>query len=515
MTDPITARTQAREAELLQRIAEQRRMANPADYVFDKAQEAFWDMEDNTLHSEKAVDASIPIAMWRVEVTEGAAPAPAEAEGAPRGRGRPPGGRARRERLIPPSKDIMRIENDQTVEGATWWPGQPKLIKDMFIDGNGFFPSRGRRIYNQYKEAPVMEHGDPNGAARWVDHVKKLWPNPKEHEYFFDYCAHMLQHPEVKCNAAIVLSGTQGIGKDAALWPVKAAIGTWNAKGIDPDELFSPYKPWLQTLMLVVDEVRPTKDEFHASSMYNILKPMIVAPPDTLPLNDKYQKLRHIINVLRVFITTNDWMAMYIPPEDRRMFIMHSNLAQRWHETAGAPGYFVELFAWFESGGVADVSAWLRARDLSLFNPKAQVVRTAGWEAVAMSWGEPEDAVTFALDKLGFPPIVFGQEMVAPQFDGRDEMGSMLKSPRKIGHRMMRAGYVAVAPPKGDRWVFYHNSARMRVRYVFVKAAAAENRDRTVAEIERHARNLMDGNGALCESTTASVPEKGAAGGGF
>lgn len=497
MTDAIENRIESREEALARRLEGQRRLANPVDYVFDKAQEAYWDTEDNTLHSEKAVDASIPIAMWRVEVTEGAAPAD---DGAPRGPGRPAGAR-RRERLIPPSKDIMRIENDQTVEGSTWWPGQPKLIKDMFVDSNGFFPAKGRRIYNQYKAAPQHKDGNAANAVMWVDHVKKLWSNVREHEYFFDYCAHMLQRPEEKCNAAIVLSGTQGIGKDAALWPVKAAIGTWNAKGIDPDELFSPYKPWLQTLMLVVDEVRPTKDEFHASSMYNILKPMIVAPPDTLPLNDKYAKLRHIINVLRVFITTNDWMAMYIPPEDRRMFIMHSNLPQRWHESDGKPRYFVELFTWFADTGVQDVAAWLRARDLSAFNPKAQVTRTAGWEAVAMSWGEPEDAVTFALDRLGSPPIIFGQELVAVQFDGREDLGAMLKSPRKIGHRMMRAGYVSVAPPKGDRWLFAHEGAKMRTRYVFVKAAQAEDREAAVAGIKLHAMKLMTAGGVFCEKS--------------
>ncbi len=144
--------------------------------------------------------------------------------------------------------------------------------------------------------------------------------------------------------------------------------------------------------MLVVDEVRPSKDEFHASSMYNILKPMIVAPPDTLPLNDKYQKLRYVINVMRVFITTNDWMAMYIPPEDRRMFIMHSVLPQRWHELRNDPEYFQRLFAYFEHGGAGHVSDWLKKRDLSKFNPKAQVARTAGWEAVSNTWSEPETA---------------------------------------------------------------------------------------------------------------------------
>lgn len=461
----IDERTAAREAALREQLAGQRRLARPEDYVFDKSQEAYWDLRDGTLHSEKGVDASVPLEFWRVEVDEGD---PEPAEGQPRRRGRP---RQRRERLIPPSKDIQRVENDQFVEGSTWWPGRPQIVRDWFIDANGFYPAAGRRVYNQFKAPPELI-GDAMLAGPWVDHVRRLWPDAREHEYFFDYCAHMVQRPAEKCNAAVVLSGLQGIGKDAALWPLKAAIGPWNCKGIDPDELFSPYKSWLQTVMLTIDEVRPSKDEFHASSMYNILKPMIVAPPDTLPLNDKYQKLRYVINVLRVFITTNDWMAMYIPPEDRRMFIMHSTLQQRWHEAAGDPDHFTRLFRWFELGGAGHVAAWLRARDLTRFNPKNQAPRTAGWDAVANSWSEPEDAIGQALDLLGRPKVVLTSQLLRVQFDGKEEIAAAMKSPRKIAHRMQRAGYIAVQPPRDhDRWIFHTKDGVLRSRFAFVKAA--------------------------------------------
>lgn len=489
MTD-IDARTAAREAALRESLAGQRRLARPEDYLFDKAQEMFWDTKDGTLHSEKGVDASIPQELWRVEVEE----VPEEPPGAAPRRGRP---RQRRERLIPPSRDILRVELDQFVEGSTWWPGKPQLIKDWFIDKDGFFPAHGRRIYNQYKPPPVAT-GDAEAADPWVEHVKTLWPDPVEHEFFFDYCAHMLQFPHVKCNAAIVMSGTQGIGKDVALAPVKAAIGAWNSKGVDPDEIFSQYRPWLQTLMLVVDEVRPTKDEFHASSMYNILKPMIAAPPDTLPMNDKYAKLRYVINVMRVFITTNDWMAMYIPPEDRRMFIMHSALPKKWHEKAGKPDYFVRLCGWMEEGGIKNVAAWLAARDLSKFNPKAEVTKTAGWKAVSTSWAEPEDGLTMALEQLGGPDVVFGSELVAGQFDHADEIAGLLKSPRKMGHRMQKAGYVAVPAPataagKDQRWTFRADGQMFRSKLVFVKQELISSEKTTMEKINSRGMELAAG----------------------
>lgn len=476
------------EARLAERDAErQRRLARPEDYVFDKAQEAFWDIEDNTLHSEKAVDASIPQELWRVVVID---PGNEDDEG-PRRRGRP---RQRREQLVPPSRDIMRVENDRFVEGSTWWPGMPKIIRDWFIDKDGAYPVLGRRSFNQYRSPPTHRFGrevDLSAeAARWIEHVKKLWPDPREHEYFFDFCAHMVQRPDQKCNAAIVLSGTQGIGKDAALEAVKEAVGAWNYKGIDPDELFAAYQPWRQTLMLVIDEVRPSKDEFHASSMYNVLKPLIAAPPHTLPLNQKYEKLRYIINVLRVFITTNDWMAMYIPPEDRRMFVMHSTLPQKWHIAEGAPDYFREYFAWLYERGAKAVGAWLAERDLSHFDPKAQVSRTTGWEAVAGSWGVPDDSVSDALETLGRPDVFFGQELLDASFDSAEEMAAMLKSPRRIAHRLQREGYLLRRRADGNRYTFGGGANQFRSRLAFIRHELSSRPAEVEAALEARGKEL-------------------------
>lgn len=472
-------RAAEREEELNKKLAEQRRLADPKDYVWDKAQEQFWDLRDGTLHHEKAVDASIPLELWRAQINE----------------------ETGKEKLIPPSKDIMRIEFDQTVEAATWFPGHPQIIKDMFIDADGARRAVGRRIYNQYVAPPEIGEG-ADDATLWLEHVKALWPD--EADYFFDYCAHMVQRPQEKCNTAIVLSGTQGIGKDAALKPVKAAMGVRNVKNIDPDELFSPYKPWLQTVMLVIDEVRPSKDEFHASSMYNILKPMIATPPDSLPLNNKYMALRYVINVMRIFITTNDWMAMYIPPEDRRLFIMHSQQPKDWQDKK----YFTNLFAWFAAGGEEEVVRWLRKRDISNFNPKEQSRKTEGWQAITNTWGEPEDAIDQALGALGRPKVVFGIELPEAVFDGKEDIEAALKSPRKIGFRMQKAGYIALACPTAARWSF-QSKRRIQARLAFVQQGI--KRDEAVRLVKERGEALAAGKSFVenQESPPAAQPQAG------
>ncbi len=490
MTTDMEKRLAKVAEELKAVVVTQRRMARIEDYMYDKSQEQFWDIVDGTLHGEQAVDASIPVELWRVEVDEGDSPSDV-----PAGRGRP---RKRKEKLIPPSRDIMRVENNQFLEGSTWWPGQPRVIKDKLITKDGMQSVQGRWAFNTYNAPPqVPPNASATGAQMWVDHIRRLWPDPQEHEYFFDYCAHMLQFPDVKCNAAIVLSGTQGIGKDAALQPVKEAVGDWNAKNIDPDELFSPFRPWLQSVMLVVDEVRPSKDEFHASSMYNTLKPLVAAPPNTLPMNDKHAKLRHIVNVLRVFLTTNDWLAMYIPEEDRRMFIMHSPLPQKWHELAGDPDYFVRYWGWLESGGYGDVAAWLSERNLRSFNPKAQIKKTAGWEAVAGSWSAPDDGIQEALEGLCKPDVFFSKELLHDTFDHKEEIAAMMKSPRKIAHRLQKEGYTIVKCPEGDKWDFQRGGKRLKLKMAFVKQNIFNDQREMIAAVRERGYRLLEGGAQL------------------
>jgi len=483
MTDAIDERTAAREAALLAAMADQRRMARPSDYVFDKREGKFWDLADGTLHEEKSVDASIPQELWRVVVEE----APEPQEGAPARRGRP----RRRERLVRPTLDIMRVENDQFVEGSCWWPGHPQMIRDWFVDNDSFYPAPGRRIYNMYKAPPELA-GDAECAGPWLDHVKRLYPDPAEHNFIFNFAAHMVQKPEEKCNAGVVLSGNQRIGKDAILYPLKNVVGTWNAKDIDPDALFvENSNPWTQTLMLTINEVRPSKDEFHASAFYNICKPMLAAPPMVLPRKEKFEKTRYVVNVIRVFFTTNDWMAMYIPPGDGRMFIAHSSLPTMWQNDLGMPDYFKTFYDWCDSGGAGHVGAWLRARDITDFNPKGEVPKTAGWDAVAESWAPPDDCVSTAIEAMGRPPVVFGAEMASLQFDGQEEMTGLLKSPRKLAHRMQKAGYILVKP-EGQRWLYASNGAQFRSRTAFVLEGAFESVKAGVVGINARGREIAE-----------------------
>lgn len=429
----------ARELAALARLAahreergEQRRTYRHSDFLFDTSQDAFWCLPSGALLSAISVNALIPVELWRIPMRDN-----------PNGRGRPPA-------PIPPARDIARIESGTIVEGSTWMPGAPEVINDMFASKDGLMPLPGARLYNNYKAPPKPDPAKASEAGPWVEHVKRLYPEPEEHEFFFDYCAHMIQRPGEKSNAGLILSGKQGIGKDALLLPLRRAVGEWNCSNVGPDDILDKWTPWVASVMLIVDEVRPMSDDHRATSLYEAMKTLAADPPKVLALKDKNLRTRYVANVLRIFMTTNDRLAFYLPPEDRRFLILDSNLQQKWHEAAGDPDYFVRLFEWVERGGAEAVAAFLATRDISGYLPKAGPPKTESWAEITQRWDAPEDELTQALEMLGEPDVVLSSELTEQLFDGAEGLRKMMKG-RGFVFRMQQAGYRLVPLPAGQR----------------------------------------------------------------
>jgi deoxyribodipyrimidine photolyase-like uncharacterized protein len=85
---------------------------------------------------------------------------------------------------------------------------------------------------------------------------------------------------------------------------------------------------------------------------------------------------------------------------------------------------------------------------------------------------------------------VFSQDLMLAQFDDQEELAGMMKSPRKLAHRMTRAGYIQVASPDGGRWSFNFDNKQLTTRYVFVKNGAAAPGQVTVM-VREHAKQLL------------------------
>ena len=339
------------------------------------------------------------------------------------------------------------LDQNEAVEQMTWAPGLPMLILDRHISEGGWFDHPGATCFNLYRP-PTIKHGDPTKAGRWVDHVKKVYPDDWQHIILWLACR--VQHPEIKINHNLVLSGHPGVGKDTLLEPVVQAVGTWNCCEVSPEDLFGSFNGYLKAVILRVSEARDMGD-VNKFKLYERMKTMGAAPPEVLRVNEKHLKEHHIVNVVGAIITSNYRTdGLYLPADDRRHYVAWSDLTQADFQSepgnADASVYFNGMWHWYEKGGgLGHVAAYLATLDLSGFNPKAPPLKTAAfWAIVGANRPAEESEIADVLDLIGNPPALTIERLAA---SAGSDLSNFLRdkgSRRTASHRIDAAGYEVV-----------------------------------------------------------------------
>jgi len=337
------------------------------------------------------------------------------------------------------------LDKNRPIEQKTWAPGEPELIRDRLVSDGGWFERKGASCFNLYRP-PAPLTGDASKAGPWIAHVKRMYPEDAWHIIY--YVAHRLQFPGVKINHALVLGGGQGIGKDTILEAVKHGVGPWNFTEVSPVALLDKFNGFVKSVILRISEARDLGD-VDRFAFYDHTKSYIAAPPDVLRCNEKHLREHAVMNVMGVIITTNHKTdGIYLPPDDRRHFVAWSELSKEEF----TPSYWSKLWAWYESGGIGHVVAYLTKLDISKFDAKAPPPRTAAWHAIVNANRSTEDSeFADALDalaaarKLHAPPDALTlDEIDACASDSFREYLRDRRSRRQIPHRLDAAGYVAV-----------------------------------------------------------------------
>lgn len=450
-----------------------RRRRRMEDFRYDEAQNAFWDTTTGTLLGANAVNGAIPREFWPTR----------------------PDGRNGRLRPFEPALAINDVDTGLTVEGSTWWPGQPQFIQNALVTSRGVIHTKGAVSYNTYVPPDLSRLRTDRNPDKWIEHVKFIFPDPVEHEHFFDFAAHMVQRPDEKVNHGIVIAGAQGIGKDTALLPLRRAVGEWNTAEISPDDIASAYNPYIKSVMLVINEVRPHDEDHKASNFYNQLKPLLASPPEMLGMNVKYQNTIYVRNLCHVILTTNDPLTMYIPSEDRRLFVMWSPLPDPKKTPIFSAEYFDEMHRYLHDGGADSVAKWLANRDIVHFNPGSPPPMTAGKLAVIGSTHEVrrsavDDVFELYIERIfnsKAPDVVFAKDLIDfvthdAFFDDKERILKTLTA-KSFHFKMDERGYAMVKNPYASEW----RAGKFRSRAAFVRKelAASERMDAIAAELEK------------------------------
>jgi Family of unknown function (DUF5906) len=299
-------------------------------------------------------------------------------------------------------------------------------------------------VFNLYRP-PTIVPGDPTKAGLWLDHVKKVFPDDANH--IITWCAHRVQHPEVKTNHSLLLaSEEQGIGKDTIMEPVKRAVGPWNFQEISPQQLMERFNGFLKSIILRINEARDLGD-INRFQFYDHMKAITASPPDVLRIDEKNRREYNILNCVGVVITTNyKTTGLYLPAEDRRTYVAWSNCKQKDFDT----DYWNKIYGWYDSGGDAHVAAYLAALDISAFDPKAPPPKTAAFWAIVDANRSTEDSeLADVLDEMDNPKATTVALITDKANENRfySSLYAWLgdrRNGRAIPHRMEKCGYVAV-----------------------------------------------------------------------
>jgi hypothetical protein len=371
------------------------------------------------------------------------------------------------------------LDRYNRVDQVVWVPGEPEIILDRVLRTTGWRAQSGARCFNRY-EPPLIAPGDPTQATRWLELVRKVYPDDTDH--IITWLAFKVQNPGVKINHALVLGGASGIGKDTILEPVRIAVGDNNYKNISPSHLTGTFNSFVMSVVLQIDEARDLGENTRVNrfTFYEHSKTYIAAPPRCLPFNEKFQRVTYVFNVIGVVYTTNHrFDGLYLPADDRRHYVAWSELTKEDF----LKEYWTELWHWLEhDGGNGHVAAYLRSLDLTDFDAKAPPPQTAAmWQIVDASAAPEANELADAIDELnkdrkdGSKPCTL--RMIAATTKGAAmEWLFDRKFRRALPHRMAELGYIAVRNPDTKDGLWHINDVR-QVIYAPVGMTLLAQRD--------------------------------------
>jgi hypothetical protein len=252
----------------------------------------------------------------------------------------------------------------QFAHNITYLPGGGAFVVDR---------NTGRRYVNKW-QAPVITHVEGD-VSPWLRLLEKLVPEQDAREHLLNWMAFVVQRPGVKPgHAVLMVSTTQGVGKDTLFEPLLFAVGGHahggsvraNVRVIQNEALERDFNEYLCTQLVVIEEVKESLGLGQKKRLSNKMKTMLAAPPHQVEINEKFTTPYQIANTCAALMFSNHLDALALEPTDRRVFA-YRTLAPR---LPNADAH--RIWSWYTNEqGLEKVADYLQHRDITDYNGEA------------------------------------------------------------------------------------------------------------------------------------------------
>ncbi|MEN3238967.1 DUF5906 domain-containing protein [Methylobacterium ajmalii] len=149
-----------------------------------------------------------------------------------------------------------------------------------------------------------------------LDYFKRFIPDTRSRDHVIQYLAHLVQHPGVKIEHGIVVTGGYGTGKGTLRDIMYDMFGVKNVQKVEGEELSDKNNSkWVNCQVLVFEET----SQGEKFEVYNRTKELVTG--ETFRVQDKYIARYEGRTPRGIFMASNDVAPITIMRNDRRWFV--------------------------------------------------------------------------------------------------------------------------------------------------------------------------------------------------
>lgn len=256
------------------------------------------------------------------------------------------------------------------------------------------YVENGLEVFNLYRGMPKIIR-NTTYPQLFVDHINLV--TPEYQEIVLDFLAYQVQNVGKKMKWALVIQGTEGIGKSFIGAVMKKLLGENNVGTPSNENMREQFNLWARACALCIVEEFMT---FGRQELMNKLKPMIT--DNQIMIRTMRVDSFPVPNRFNIMGFTNYRNALKLDKYDRRYCVIHSDMKPQ------GKVYYEKLFAMLNDDvQVGGLLNFLMERDLSKFAPHAHAPMTdAKIQAIEASYTQEEGTVRDFIEDETMPDLV-------------------------------------------------------------------------------------------------------------